>query len=104
MDEFIGNHLGVCVALVYIRTPLFGELCGCLPHRPLTSRHKCDMPVRWSYLSTSDCHLVRLSSTTNFFICLFGPLSVSSVGFSPRFRSCSSASDLADAGRVGWKC
>ena len=33
----------------------------------------------------------------------FRSLSVSSAGFSPRFRSRSSASDLADAGRVGWK-
>ena len=59
------------------------------------------MLVRLSHLSTADCHLVQLSSTTSFFICLFRSLSVSSVGFSPRFRSRSSASDLADAGRVG---
>ena len=26
------------------------------------------------------------------------------MGFCPRFRSRSSASDLANAGRVGWKC
>ena len=26
------------------------------------------------------------------------------MGLCPRFRSRSSASDLADAGRVGWKC
>ena len=39
-----------------------------------------------------------------FFICLFRSLNVSSVGFSPRFRPRSSASDLADAGRVGRKC
>ena len=39
-----------------------------------------------------------------FFICLFSSLSVSSAVFSPRFFSRSSASDLADAGRVGWKC
>ena len=44
---------------------------SCLPFRPLTSRHRCDMPVRWPHLSTADCHLVRLSSTTSFgFVCL----------------------------------
>ena len=86
------------------RTPLVGGLCGYLPLRPLTSRHRCDMPVRWSHLSTADCYLVRFSSTTSFLICLFRSLSVSSVGFSPRFRSRSSASDLTDADRVGWKC
>ena len=58
MGEFIGNNLGVLSAN---RMPLLGELCGCLPLRPLTSRHICDMPVRWSHLSTADCHLVRLS-------------------------------------------
>ena len=47
--------------------------------------------------------MVCLSSTTSFWICLFR-LSVSLAGFSPCFRSGSSASDLADAGRVGWKC
>ena len=83
---------------------MLGELCGCLPLRPLANHHRCDMPVRWSHLSTADCHLVRLSSTTNFWICLFRSLSVSSAGFSPRFRSRSSASDLVDAGRVGLKC
>ena len=86
------------------RTPLLCELCGFLPLRPFTNRHRCDMPVPLSHLSTADCHLVRLSSTTCFFICLFRSLSVSSAGFSPRFRSRSSASDLADAGRVCWKC
>ena len=35
-----------------------------------------------------------------FLICLFKSLSVLSAGFSPPFWSCSSASDLADAGRV----
>ena len=45
-----------------------------------------------------------LVSNTSFGICLFRSLSVSSVGFSPRFRSRSSANDLADAGMVGWKC
>ena len=35
---------------------------------------------------------------------LFRSLCVSSAGFSPSFRSRSSASDLADADRVGWKC
>ena len=54
------------------------------------------MPVRWWHLSTADCHLVRLSSTTSFFICLFRSFCVSSVGFSPRFRSRSPASYLAD--------
>ena len=82
---------------------MLGELCGCFPLRPITSRHRCNLPVRWSHLSTADCHLVRLSSTTSYLIGLFGSLSVSSAGFSPRFRSRSSASDLADAGRVGWK-
>ena len=62
------------------------------------------MPVRWSNMSTVDSHLAHLSSTTTFFISLFRSLSVSSAGFSPRFRSRSSASELADAGRAGWKC
>ena len=44
----------------------------------------------------ADCHLVRLSSTTSFFICLFRSLSVSSAGFSPCIRSRASASDLTD--------
>ena len=39
-----------------------------------------------------------------FRICLIRSLCVSSAGFCRRFRSRSSASDLADAGRVGWKC
>ena len=39
-----------------------------------------------------------------FWICLSRSLSVSSAGFSPRFRSRSSASDFADAGWAGWKC
>ena len=47
-------------------TPLMGELCRFLPLRPLLSRHRCDISVQWSHLSTADCHLVRLSSTTNF--------------------------------------
>ena len=69
---------------------------------PLTSRHRFDTPVRWSHLSTADFHLVRLSSITSFLICLFRSLSVSSVEFSPRFRSHSSANDLDDAaGLVG---
>ena len=37
-------------------------------------------------------------------ICLFIPLGVSSAGFSRRFRTRSSTSDFADAGRFGWKC
>ena len=45
-----------------------------------------------------------LSSIINFLICLSISLSVSSEGFSRRFRFRSSARDLADAGRVGWKC
>ena len=81
-----------------------GKLCGCLPLRPLTSRHRCDTPVRLSYLSTANCHLVHLSSTTSFLICLFRSLFVLSARFSPRFRSRSSANNLADAGRVDWKC
>ena len=44
--EFIGNLLGVEVGRVGEPDALFGELCGCLPLRPLTSRHRCDMPVR----------------------------------------------------------
>ena len=98
MVEFIGNHLGVMVGLVVGRVVRFFTL------RPLTCRHRCEMPVRWSHLSAADRHLVRLSSTTSFRICLYRWLSVSSAGSSPRFRSRSSASDLADAGRVGWKC
>ena len=43
----------------------------------------------------------RLSSTTSFFICLLRSLSVSSAGFSQRFQSRSSASDLADTSMVG---
>ena len=57
------------------RTPLMDDLCGCLPLRPLTNRYRCDMPVRWSHLSTADCHLVRFSTTTttttSLLICLF---------------------------------
>ena len=101
MGEFIGERLGVLSAN---RTPLMGELCVCLTHRPLTSRHRCDLPVGWSHLSTADCHLVHFSSTISFWISLFRSLSDSSAGFSPRFRSRSSASDLADADWVGWKC
>ena len=33
---------------------------------------------RWSHLLTVDCHLVRLYSTTRFWICLLRSLSVSS--------------------------
>ena len=62
------------------------------------------MPVRWSHLSSADCHLVHLSSTTSFWIYMFISLSVSSAGFSRRFRSRLSACDLADAGQVSWKC
>ena len=80
------------------------ELCGYLSLRPLKSRHGCDMPVRWSHLWTADCHLVRLFHITSFWICLFRSFSVPSAGFSPRFLSRSSASDLAGAGRVSWKC
>ena len=83
------------------RTPLLDELCGCLPLRPLASRHRCDMPVPWSHLSTADWHLVRLSFSTSFLICLFRSLIVSSAGFSPCFLSRSLAIDLADAGSVG---
>ena len=104
MGEFIGDHFGSRYVLSANQTPLFGELCGCLPRRPLTSRHRCDLPVPWPHLSTTDCNLVRLSSTTSLWICLFRSLSVSSAGFSPRLLSRSSASDLADADRVGWKC
>ena len=50
---------------------------------------------------TADCHLVRLSSTTRFLVCLFLSLSVLSAGFSPRFWSRSSASDLGRC-RQGW--
>ena len=78
-----------------------GELFGCLPLRPLPSRHRCDMPVQWPHLSTADFHLARLSSTASFWICLFRSLSVSSAGFSLLFRSRSSASDLADVDMVG---
>ena len=39
-----------------------------------------------------------------FWISLFRSLSVSSAGFSRRFLSRSSAIDLADACKVGWKC
>ena len=62
------------------------------------------MHVRWPHLSTADCHLARLSFTTSFFICSFRSLSVSWVALSRRFRTRSSASGLADAGRVGLKC
>ena len=78
MGEFIGNLLGVKVGLV-------GEL---------------DALVIRIVRFFADCHLVRLSSSTSFLICLFRSLSVSSVRFSPRFRSCSSANDLAEVRRV----
>ena len=83
---------------------MLGELCGFLQLRSLTSRHSCDMPVRWPHLSTVDSHLVRLFFITSFFIRLFRSLSDSSAGFSRRLRSRSSVSYLADAGRVGLKC
>ena len=79
---------------------MMGGLFVFLQLRPLTSRYRCDMPVRWSHLSKADCHLVRLSSTTNGWISLFTSLSVPSAGFIWRFRSRSSASDLADASRL----
>ena len=104
IGEFIGNHLGVLVDLVGEPDALVGRVVRFFQLRPITSRHRCDMPVRWSHLSTADCHLVRLSSTTSFWISLFRSLSISSEGFSPRFRSRSSTSDLADVSRVGWKC
>ena len=47
------------------------------------------------------CSLVFLHQ---IWIGLFRSLIVSSAGVSPRFRSRSSASDLADAGRIGRKC
>ena len=50
MVEFIVNLFGVWVDLVANRVPLMGELGGYLPLRPLTSRHRCDMPVRWLLL------------------------------------------------------
>ena len=59
MSEFIGNLLGSRQVLSANRTPLLGELGGSMPPRPLTRRHISDMPVRWSHLSTADCHLVR---------------------------------------------
>ena len=77
-----------------------GRLVGrVVPLKPLTSSHLYDMPVWWSHLSTADYHLVRLSSTTSCWICLFRSLSVSSTGL----RSRSSESDLVDEGRVSWK-
>ena len=82
------------------RTPLLCELCILLPPRPLAGRRICDMPVRWSHLSTADCHLVRFSVATSFWICLFRSLSASSEGFSRRYRSRSKACDLADTDRV----
>ena len=78
-------------------TPLLCELCRFLPLIPLKSRHKCDMPVRSSHLSTADCHLGRLSSTTSFLICLFRTLSFSSAGVS---MLCCSRCVSADCGRV----
>ena len=86
------------------RTPLLGELCGCLPLWPITIRHRCDIPVRWSHLTMADCHLTSLFHTTSSSICLLRSLSASSAGFSSRYRSRSSASDMADADRVGLKC
>ena len=83
------------------RTTMLGELCGFLPLRPFTSRHGYDMHVRWLHLSTADCYLVRLSYTTNLWICLFRSLSVSPAGFRRRFRLRSSESYLAEAGMVG---
>ena len=108
MGEIIVNHFGVKVGLIGEPDALLGRVVRSLPHRPLASRHRCDMPVICSHLSTADCHLVRLSSNFSIFYqflhCLFRSLSVSSAGLSPRFRSRSSASDLADAGMVGWMC
>ena len=101
MGEFIGILLWVLSAK---RISVLGDLCVFLPLRPITCRYICNMPVRWLHLSTADCHLVRLPSTTSFWNCPFRSLSVSSAGFSRRFRYRSSASDLADAGRVGWIC
>ena len=104
MGALIGNHLGVKVGLVSEPDALIWRFVRLIALRPLASRHGCDMPVLWSNLSTADCHLVRMSSTTSFWICLLCSLSVSSAVFSPRYRSRSTASDLADAGRIGWKC
>ena len=70
---------------------------------PLTRIHKCDMPIRWSHLSTAECHFNYLSYTTSFLVCLFRSLSVSSNEIIRRFWSCSSASDLSDGGRADWK-
>ena len=56
--------------------PCWANCAFFLPHRPLTSRHRCDMLVRCSHFSTADCHLVRLSSTTSLWICLFLSFSV----------------------------
>ena len=89
-----------CGILSANRVPLLSELCSFLPLWSLTNRHRCDMPVRWSHLSTADSHFVLLSSTTSVWICLYRSLSDSSAGFSRRFRSRSSA----HAGWVGWKC
>ena len=85
---------------------MVGVLCGCLSIRPLTSRHRCDMPVRWSYLSTADFHLVRLSSTTSFCERLFRSLNVSSalsVSFNgERFGLLIGLSWLAGSVNCGW--
>ena len=62
------------------------------------------MPVLLLHLLTADCNFVHLSSTTSFGICLFRSLSISPAWFSRRFRSRSSETDLADAGKVGWMC
>ena len=68
MGEFIGNNLGVYVGPVGEQDALV--LSSCVPHRPLESRHGCDMPVRWSHLSTADCHLVlpSLTDLSNYYL------------------------------------
>ena len=47
---------------------MLGELCGFLPLSPLTRSHRCNVPVQWSHMSTTNYHMVRLSSSTSFFI------------------------------------
>ena len=93
MSEFIGNVLVVLVGLEGEPDALIGRVAWFLLHRPLPIRHVCDMPVVWSHLSSANWHLVRLSSTTSFWICLFRSFSVSSAEFSQRFRSRSSERD-----------
>ena len=73
IGEFIGNLLRVLVGLVGEPDAIVGRVVQFFLLRSLTSRHRCNMPVRWSHLLTAVIgHLVCLSSTTIFSsVCLY---------------------------------